>query len=346
MKLQNVKGIVVSLVVATLLGGLGVEPSIFGQEKVLAAQNIPSAAQKFGENYYMVFNERESWTDAKEKCEKMGGHLATITSKKENEFVYNLVEKADGGNAWIGLYNVGDSKNENWKWVTGEKVLYENWKSGEPSFYSYGNIESYVGFFNGIEWNDFVDESGEVDSYVCEWEKYSISVSDTVIKLYEGEATTVDAIVKKYQESTNDVKISYSSNKKSVAKVSSKGKIVAQSAGCCTITLKVKNVQKKIKVIVLPGKVTGIKKVSATKNSIKLSWKSQKGVSGYEVWKYDSDLEEYEKVKSVSGDFSSATINDLKKNTKYEFKIRAYVKDGSKKYYGENSKKIIISTSK
>jgi hypothetical protein len=84
--------------------------------------------------------------------------------------------------------------------------------------------------------------------------------------------------------------------------------------------------------------VTGVSTKSKTKNSIKLSWKAQSGVSGYQVWMYDIDLEEYVKVKNVSKDLHVAPTTKLKKGTTYKFKIRAYVKKGSKKYYGEYSK--------
>lgn len=94
----------------------------------------------------------------------------------------------------------------------------------------------------------------------------------------------------------------------------------------------------------VPDKVKSVKQVSKTKTSIKLSWKAQKGVSGYEVWMYDPDLEEYTKVKNVSSDFTSATIKNLKKGTTYKFRVRGYVKVSSKKYYGEYSKTCKMKT--
>lgn len=93
-------------------------------------------------------------------------------------------------------------------------------------------------------------------------------------------------------------------------------------------------------------KVNNIKRVAATKQSIKLSWKKQKGVSGYEVWMYDPDLEEFTKVKTVSSDFSSANITQLKKGTTYKFRVRGFVKSGSKKYYGEYGKTYKLKTNK
>lgn len=58
----------------------------------------------------------------------MGGHLAAITSEKEQAFIEQL--NKDSKKLWIGAY-----RNEYflWYWVTGEKWNYTNWKAGEPN---------------------------------------------------------------------------------------------------------------------------------------------------------------------------------------------------------------------
>lgn len=95
------------------------------------------------------------------------------------------------------------------------------------------------------------------------------------------------------------------STKTSVAKVSSKGKIVAVAAGSCKISVKSQGVTSNITVIVLPNK-----------------------------------------VKTVASDFSSANIIQLKKGTTYKFRVRGFVKSGSKKYYGEFGKTYKLKTNK
>ena len=161
----------------------------------------------------------------------------------------------------------------------------------------------------------------------------SVKLSESSLKLELNDSYIVDYA---YTGSTGK-SASFSSSNTKVAKISSKGKIVAVAAGSATITCNVGGASATCKVIVLPKKISGVKKVSATKNNIKLSWTKQAGVSGYEVWMYDSDLEEYTRVKTVSKDFASATITDLKKGKTYKYMVRAYVKAGSKKYYGEYS---------
>lgn len=119
---------------------------------------------------YKIFDDDCSWTDAKEKCEKMGGHLAAITSKDEQSFV----ESVNNGDKWIGGYK--NDKNA-WVWVTGEKWSYTNWDEGEPNNSSnvIGN-ERYVSVWPE-KWNDLNNESSEQNGFICEWE-YILGMGD------------------------------------------------------------------------------------------------------------------------------------------------------------------------
>ena len=62
-------------------------------------------------------SEHLSWTEAKQACEEMGGHLVTITSQEENDFVQSL-HRGGSVQAWIGMSELDEIGN--WKWVTGE----------------------------------------------------------------------------------------------------------------------------------------------------------------------------------------------------------------------------------
>ena len=59
---------------------------------------------------------------------------------------------------------------------------------------------------------------------------------------------------------------------------------------------------------------------------------------------YDPDLEEYTNVKTVSSDFGCANIMQLTKKTTYKFRVRGFVKSGSKKYYGDYGKTYRLKT--
>ena len=104
-----------------------------------------------------------SWTEAKQACEEMGGHLVTITSQEENDFVQSL-HRGGSVQAWIGMSELDEIGN--WKWVTGEPLEFTSWRGGEPS---HGNNEEHcVSMYPDGGWND-AWEPGPY-SYFCEWE--------------------------------------------------------------------------------------------------------------------------------------------------------------------------------
>ncbi|MCK5148420.1 C-type lectin domain-containing protein [bacterium] len=70
-------------------------------------------------NYYQSLS-KLTWTEARELCEEAGGHLVTISSEEENEFI-NERRSSKADDVWIGvtlLYG-----NENFRyWITGEPI--------------------------------------------------------------------------------------------------------------------------------------------------------------------------------------------------------------------------------
>ena len=76
-----------------------------------------------------------------------------------------------------------------------------------------------------------------------------------------------------------------------------------------------------------PGKVTGLKAGSQSTSQIKLSWKKVSGASGYQLYRYNSAKNKFEKVATVKG--TSYINKKLKSGTKYQYKVRAYRKSGN-----------------
>lgn len=119
-----------------------------------------------GHSYYRSTGSM-SWTDARLACENMGGHLVTITSASENNFVFNTWPSG-----WIGFND--ESIEGQWRWVTGEPVLYTNWNGGEPN--NAGN-EDYAQFVSGGRWNDLPNVSLP---YVLEFD-YIVTFTEWVL---------------------------------------------------------------------------------------------------------------------------------------------------------------------
>jgi hypothetical protein len=106
-----------------------------------------------GHVYYILAP--ESWSNAQTEAHSLGGHLTTIRSSGENNWLLtNLVVdfSASGGPnlfalpVWIGLYdptfNDGSQHAADFIWDSGETNAYRNWNPGEPS--NTGNVEYYT----------------------------------------------------------------------------------------------------------------------------------------------------------------------------------------------------------
>ena len=119
-----------------------------------------------GHSYYRSTGSM-TWTSAKQACINMGGHLVTITSAAENNFVFNTWPSG-----WIGFTD--ESVEGQWRWVTGESVTYTNWNGGEPN--NAGN-EDYAQFVSGGKWNDLPNISLP---YVLEFD-YIVTTSQWVL---------------------------------------------------------------------------------------------------------------------------------------------------------------------
>ncbi len=83
-----------------------------------------------GHHYYMSLY-KMLWTQARDFCENAGGHLVTITSFEESNFLIDnrhyLVE-----NNWIGLTFLFGNKGLN-SWINGEPLIYQNFTGGKPT---------------------------------------------------------------------------------------------------------------------------------------------------------------------------------------------------------------------
>lgn len=134
----------------------------------------PLNATAFNGHRYMFFPDVVTWHGAKDRCEKMGGHLVTIGSGEENEFVLNLAKRGierlgrfDG--IWLGATD--ELKEGHWKWVDGSNSSYAKWDPGQPN--NKNNDEHYLLLWlpKGL-WCDQPDDSKQhVTYFVCEWDR-------------------------------------------------------------------------------------------------------------------------------------------------------------------------------
>lgn len=124
------------------------------------------------------------WSTARDACANMGGHLVTVTTAAENNFIYSLWPSG-----WIGLTD--EAVEGVWQWVTGEPYSYSSWNGGEPN--NAGN-EDYVQFVGAGKWNDL--PNNQALPYVLEFE-YIVTYT-----AWELAATSITDLTGRYSFST------------------------------------------------------------------------------------------------------------------------------------------------
>ncbi len=120
---------------------------------------VPISSAKH-DSRYEVIKADISWEDANRVCIDKGGHLATITSKEEEDKIIAVAEASGVEKLWIGGYTTNDQYGDAvGHWVMGEPFVYENWFSeDEPSRFDSDNAAEFYLMLWKISgrwsWND------------------------------------------------------------------------------------------------------------------------------------------------------------------------------------------------
>lgn len=134
---------------------------------------------------YDLFIEDVNFYEASQRCEEMGGHLATIVCKEELVMVQDLLKKSGYHQRevpyiiWLGAYI--DQSTGMYAWCTDEGIGVSNWMPGEPtgSDPETGEKEEYIMMMYDAATDQWVwvDESYDITeqyagniAYLCEWE--------------------------------------------------------------------------------------------------------------------------------------------------------------------------------
>jgi hypothetical protein len=144
-------------------------------EPALCPRDQPPATRWSGNcHLYQVVVEDELVTEdqAVIKAVVAGGHLVTITSQAEGEFVGALLGNAppfNGQGFWAGGIRTQPSKDPhaNWQWVTKEPWGYTNWMAPDPD--NAGGVENYLYIDKSSGWHD-IQSDGNIYGYIVEIE--------------------------------------------------------------------------------------------------------------------------------------------------------------------------------
>ena len=128
-------------------------------------------------NYYELVSENVTWEEAEALAGVrtlfgVQGHLVTLTSQEENEF---LLDTFGGLSGWIGLSQEPGSVEPGggFGWVTDEALEFTSFGGVEPNN-AFGD-EQFVEFFNG-NWNDLGPTSNR--RYYVEFETAALAVPE------------------------------------------------------------------------------------------------------------------------------------------------------------------------
>lgn len=122
----------------------------------------PPGAVKYGKHSYARFSEELPWYVAKRRCESMGGHLVTIESAGEADFLVTAFGKEW---FWIGA---GDFEQEgDYRWLDGSPFQAFDYRSGFDD--NGGGQHAILWAVKEQCWDD--GDEGVPVSFVCEWDR-------------------------------------------------------------------------------------------------------------------------------------------------------------------------------
>lgn len=142
-----------------------------------ADTNEPVCWETNGHCYQNISASRITWQEAKVAAQNqffrgVQGHLATVTSSAERDFIDTAVMAPSeqvppfGGNrGWLGGFQSADG--EPFEWITGEPFVFVNWRAGEPRGDSGNNyIERN---WDLTDWNDTANFDLAIDGFLVEY---------------------------------------------------------------------------------------------------------------------------------------------------------------------------------
>jgi hypothetical protein len=158
--------------VSSHLASALVVSTLFAVQPSFAADAVQWRVQDGGNGHWYQFVRSPGgvcWNSARAAAEAIGGHLATVTSSTENQFVISVAALNNPGVSENGPFLGATCQNVpwgQWSWVTGEPFSFTAWGSGEPNS---GGSERYLHLWrwSGLWWNDVTECDSK--SYIVEW---------------------------------------------------------------------------------------------------------------------------------------------------------------------------------
>uniref|UniRef100_A0A7M6DLQ4 Uncharacterized protein n=1 Tax=Clytia hemisphaerica TaxID=252671 RepID=A0A7M6DLQ4_9CNID len=114
----------------------------------------------FNEAQYYFSISKKNWQSAENDCIYLGGHLTSVHSQAENEFINQEIKRTTGNViVWYG----GERKNNVFVWTDGTIFTKTFWNTGEPN--NLGGNENCLNVYATGMWNDI--SCHNLFYYVC-----------------------------------------------------------------------------------------------------------------------------------------------------------------------------------
>ncbi|XP_067915856.1 lectin-like [Heterodontus francisci] len=106
---------------------------------------------------YKFISMEKIWIDAELYCQALapGGHLASIHSKVQNEFIGQVIHATDSSDpeTWIGWNDIYTEWS--FTWTDGTFVNFNQWQTGQPDNGNGRNEDCiHVNYLFPLKWND------------------------------------------------------------------------------------------------------------------------------------------------------------------------------------------------
>jgi hypothetical protein len=123
---------------------------------------INRVCNPISQSCYTFFSRDKNYTEARDHCTSLGGHLPMPKNEQEDNFLYNI--KPYPAFAWLGLTEEVREGRRRFVWDDGEPLSWAMWATGEPNN-RYGGEHCVQMQTNAHNWNDV--PCSKTYSYFC-----------------------------------------------------------------------------------------------------------------------------------------------------------------------------------
>ena len=113
---------------------------------------------------YMFTSYHETFNQAAEECNKVGGYLADILDEEENAWIKSVlmvINPKDGTDYFAGGYDA--DRNKHMEWITGNEMCFDNFAQNQPD----GNPYSHLDYDLDFGWNAKDDANDQDNGFIC-----------------------------------------------------------------------------------------------------------------------------------------------------------------------------------